>query len=185
MSSNNYNIDEATELLFQGYKNEMVNEGVHFSSEVRRWFNLWSNKSYQKKQKNDTAQTHAGGQSEYMVEIPRYSFGDVLKVADVYFFLNIRKLLLTGATSTIRSSEVERTASGIIRLKTAFRNNIKDERGSNLNLLQMHTTGSINVEELQMFIKKEPRRLFSLSLVILVKHKKVYVIFTLRFDILH
>ena len=35
---------------------------------------------------------------------------------------------LTGATSPIRSSEVERTASGIIRLKTAFRNNIKDER---------------------------------------------------------
>ena len=51
MSSNNYNIDEATELLFQGYKNEMVNEGVHFSSEVRRWFSLWSNKSSQKKQK--------------------------------------------------------------------------------------------------------------------------------------
>ena len=63
-----------------------------------------------------------------MVEIPRYSFDDVLKVADVYFFLNIRKLLLTGATSTIRSSEVERTASGIIRLKTAFRNNMKGER---------------------------------------------------------
>ena len=69
MSSNNYNIDEATELLFQGYKDEMVNEGVHFSSEVRRWFNLWSNKSYQKKQKNDTTQTHADGQSAYMVEI--------------------------------------------------------------------------------------------------------------------
>ena len=49
MLSNNYNIDEATELLFQGYKNEMVNEGVNFSSEVRRWFNLWNNKSYQKK----------------------------------------------------------------------------------------------------------------------------------------
>ena len=128
MSSNNYNIDKATELLVQGYKDEMVNEGVHFSSEVRRWFNLWSNKSYQKKQKNDTTQAHAGGQSEYMVEIPRYSFDGVLKVADVYFFLNIRKLLLTGATSTIRSSQVERTASGIIRLKTAFTNNMKDER---------------------------------------------------------
>ena len=122
-----------------------------------------------------------------MVKIPRDSFVDVLKFADVDFFTNIRirKLLLLGATSPISSSEAEKAASGIIRLKTAFRNNIKDERGSNLNLLQMHTTGSINVEELQMFIKKEPRRLFSLSLVILVKHKKVYVIFTLRFDILH
>ena len=155
MSSNNYNIDEATEWLFQGYKNEMVNEGVHFSSEVRRWFNLWSNKSYQKKQKNDTTQTHADGQIAYMVEIPRDSFADVLKVADVDFFPNIRKLLLTGATSPISSSEAERAASGILRLKTAFRNNMKDERESNLNLLQMLTTGSINVEEiLQMFTEK-------------------------------
>ena len=31
MSSNNYNIAEATELLFQGYKNEVVYEEVHFS----------------------------------------------------------------------------------------------------------------------------------------------------------
>ena len=101
-----------------------------------------------------------------MVKIPRDSFVDVLKFADVDFFTNIRKLLLLGATSPIISSEAEKAASGIIRLKTAFRNNTKDERGSNLNLLQIHTTGSINVEEiLQMFIKKEPRRLFSLSLV--------------------
>ena len=63
MSSNDYNIDEATEMLFQGRKNEKVNEGVHFPSEVRRWFNIWSNKSYQKKQKNDTTQTHADCQS--------------------------------------------------------------------------------------------------------------------------
>ena len=103
-----------------------------------------------------------------MVKISRDSFVDVLKFADIDFFTNIRirKLLLLGATSPISSSEAEKAASGIIRLKTAFRNNTKDERGSNLNLLQIHTTGSINVEEiLQMFIKKEPRRLFSLSLV--------------------
>ena len=68
ISTNVYDIDEATELLFQGYKNEMVDERVDFSSEVRRWFNLWSNKSYRKKQKNDTTQTHADVQSAYMVE---------------------------------------------------------------------------------------------------------------------
>ena len=100
-----------------------------------------------------------------MVEIPRDSFADVSKVADVDFFPNIRKLLLTGATSPVSSSEAERAASGIIRLKTAFRNNMKDERESNLNLLQMLTTGSINVEEiLQMFTEKNPGRLFSSSL---------------------
>ena len=64
MSSNNYNIDEATELLFQRYKHEMVNQGVHFSSEVRIWLNLWSHKSYHKEQKIDT-QTRVDGQSAY------------------------------------------------------------------------------------------------------------------------
>ena len=44
MSSNNYIIDEATELLFQGYKNKMVNEGAHVFSEVTRLFNLGSKK---------------------------------------------------------------------------------------------------------------------------------------------
>ena len=58
MSSNNYNIDEATELLFQGYKNEMVNEGFHFSSEVRRWFNLWSNKSPKRNKKKMILHKH-------------------------------------------------------------------------------------------------------------------------------
>ena len=74
--------------------------------------------------------------------------------------------MLIGPTSPIRSSEVERAASGIRRLKTAFRNTMKDERDSSLNLLQIHTTGSINVEDmLQMFINKNPRRLFSPSLL--------------------
>ena len=35
---------------------------------------------------------------------------------------------------------------------------MKDDRESNVNLLQIHTTGSINVKQiLQMFIKKNPR----------------------------
>ena len=39
-------------------------------------------------------------------------------------------------------------------LKTAFRNTVKDEQESNLSLLQVHTTGSINVEIFQIFILK-------------------------------
>ena len=91
----------------------MVNEGVHFSLEVRRWFNLWNNKSYQKKQKTDTTQTSVDGKSVYVVESPPDSFVDVLKVADIVFFPNIKKLLLIGATSPISSSEAERETSGI------------------------------------------------------------------------
>ena len=63
------------------------------------------------------------------------------------------------ATSPISSSEAERAASGIRRLKAAFRNTIKDERVRNLNSLQIHIAGSINVEILQMFVKKNPKKI--------------------------
>ena len=37
---------------------------------------------------------------------------------------------------------------------------MKDERESDLNLIQMHITGSINVEEIvQMFIRKKPTKI--------------------------
>ena len=74
----------------------MVNEGVHFSSEARRRFNLLNNKSYQKKQKIDTTYTCIDGKSAYIVESPLNSFAEVLKVADIDFFSNTRKLLLIG-----------------------------------------------------------------------------------------
>ena len=57
-------------------------------------------------------------------------------------------MLLIGATSAISFSEAERAATGIRRLKTSFRNEMTDERESNLTLLQIHTTGSTNVEEI-------------------------------------
>ena len=92
--------------------------------------------------------------SAYIAENPPNSFVDVLKVADFdFFFQNIRQLLLIGATSPISFSEVKRAASGIRTLKTAFKNTMKDDRQGNLNLLQIHTTGSINLEQiLQIFI---------------------------------
>ena len=72
---------------------------------------------------------------------------------------------MIGATSPVGSSELERAASGVVWLKNVLRNIMKDEQESNLNLLQVHTTGSINIEEiLQMFIKN-PERLFSPSLL--------------------
>ena len=58
----------------------------------------------------------------------------------------LRKLLLLRTTFPISSSEAGRAASEVRRLKTAFSNTTKDERESNLNLLQIHSTGSINVE---------------------------------------
>ena len=131
MSSNNYNIDAGIELLFQGYKNEMVNEEVHFSLEVGRWYKLWNNKSYQEKQKIDTTQTRVNGKSVCIAESPLDSFTDVLKVADNDYFPNI----------VDRGNLPNKSfRSGVRRLKTAFRNTMKDDQESNLNLLQIHTT---------------------------------------------
>ena len=56
---------------FQGYKNEIVYEGSHFSTEVygiTRRFNLWNNESYQNKQKVDPTQTRVDGERAYIVE---------------------------------------------------------------------------------------------------------------------
>ena len=82
-------------------------------------------------------------------------------MADVGFSPNVRKVLLIGTTTPIISSEAEISASGIRRLKTAYRSTMKGKRASDLNLIQMHTTSCIIVEELvQIFITKSTRRLF-------------------------
>ena len=90
---------------------------------------LWNNKNCQKKQKIDTTQTRVDGKSSYIVENPPDGFVIALKVA------NSGNLLLIAATLPINFSEVERTASGIQRLKTVFRSSMKDDQECNLNLL--------------------------------------------------
>ena len=68
-----------------------------------------------------------------------------------------------GAASPVGSSELKRVASGVVWLKNALRNIMKDEQESNLNLLQIHTAGSINIEQiLQMFIKNAGRFFFTI-----------------------
>ena len=54
-----------------------VNERANFFSKARRWFDLWSNKSYQK------TQMRIDGKSAYFVESPPDSFVDVLIITDI------------------------------------------------------------------------------------------------------
>ena len=85
---------------------------------------------------------------------------ETLGFADLDFFPNIRKLLLIGAVSPIGSTEPERAASGIRRLKTVFRSTMTDRLESNLNLLQMQQTTTVNVDRVaEVLIKQHPRRL--------------------------
>ena len=61
----------------------------------------------------------------------------MLKYADRGCFPNIRILLAIGCISPIGSTEAERAASGVRRLKTPYRVPMKDKRESDLNFLQL------------------------------------------------
>ena len=61
----------------------------------------------------------------------------MLKYADRDCFPNIRILLAIGCISPIGSTEAERAASGVRRLKTPYRVPMKDKRESDLNFLQL------------------------------------------------
>lgn len=82
------------------------------------------------------------------------------------FLKNFRKFLLIGATSPSNLWGAKRVALEIRKLKAAFGTTMKDKRRSDLKLIQMHMTGSINVEEVvPKSIRKTPGRLLSSSLV--------------------
>ena len=61
----------------------------------------------------------------------------MLKYADRGCFPNIRILLAIGCISPIGSTEAERAASGVRRLKTPYHAPMKDKRESDLNFLQL------------------------------------------------
>ena len=62
---------------------------------------------------------------------------DMLKYADLDCFPNILVLLAIGCISPIGSTEAERAASGVRRLKTPYHAAIGDKRESGLNFLQL------------------------------------------------
>ena len=61
----------------------------------------------------------------------------MLKYADRDCFPNIRILLAIGCISPIGSTEAERAASGVRRLKTSYRAPMKGKRESDLNFLHL------------------------------------------------
>ena len=121
----------------------MKNDGCYFCSESKRWYNFWKDKV-----------EHRQDQPDSIIKM--------LKFADLDFFPNLRRLLLIGAVSPIGSTEAERAASGIRRLKTDFRSTMTDPRESDLNVLQMQQITTVNVDRVaDMFIKKHPRGLLN------------------------
>ena len=67
------------------------------------------------------------GRNLYHIVEPPESFLETLKYAEPDFYPNIRQLLIIGCVSPISSTEAERAASGVRRLKTLYRSTIIDE----------------------------------------------------------
>lgn len=75
-------------------------------------------------------------------------------------YLNVWKLLETTCISPTGSKEAERAASGIRRLKTAYRSTVTGEKEENLNLIQMQSLTDSDVSKLsEIFIMNCNRRL--------------------------
>ena len=93
-----------------------------FRSEMKRWVKFCKTETEKASKESKESQD---------------SFIDMLKYADRDCFPNIPIVLAIGRISPIGSTEAERAASGVRRLKTPYRATMGDKRESDLNFLQL------------------------------------------------
>ena len=191
MLSPSFNMEATLKSLQEKFSSELRNGGLNLSAEIKRWKKLWleeleKRKDIQKhlqakvavakpnnKTKNDGRRKdadqmdkRADGKKAYQVVEPPDGLLDSLKLADKDFFPNIRRLLIIGCVSPIGSTEAERAASGIRRLKTPYRSTMSGIREGNLNLIQLQRLAEIDIEDVaQIFINDNPRRMFDSSII--------------------
>ena len=163
MFAKDCSIEESCEILLTKFENEMFDEGLHFRHELKMWYKMWEqeitkcNKNWQ-----DTAAAkpakRVDGKEQYQINPPD-GLLETISLADYDFFPNIKKLLVIGSISPIGSTEAERAASGVRRLKTPFRSTMGEQRESDLNLLLLQRVKDIDIDKVVVsFIKKNPRR---------------------------
>ena len=96
-----------------------------------------------------------------MLKEPTDSLIETLSSTDKDCFPNICKTLEILCILPLASTELaKRAASGISRLKTAYKSTMTDEREGNLNLIQFQ--GMVEIETIKVaniFIKSRKRRL--------------------------
>ena len=169
MFERDYNLKIAVKIALEKYHYEMTNEGAHFRSELKRWLNFWGKKIKnvsEEIQGVSKTRKRVDGKPGFTLEDPPDGVNEASNFADTDFFPNIRKLLILGATSSIGSTEAERTASGIRRLKTPYRSIMSDKRESDLNLLHLQRMSKIDIQSVaQIFIRKYPRKMFKKSVL--------------------
>ena len=136
--------------------------GIHLRSECKRWIRYWEEKY--RKGSNDLIPIkklrRVDGKDCYMLEEPTGSLIETLNATDKDHFPNLYKILEITFLSPLASTEAERAASGIRRLKTAYITTMTDEREGNLNLIQLQ--GMVEYDTIKVaniFIKSRKRRL--------------------------
>ena len=87
------------------------------------------------------------GKKSYNIAEPPDSFLEAWKYSGLDFYPNIRQLLIIGCVSPISSTESERAASGVRRLKTLYRSTMSDEREGYLNLIQLQRVTDVDEKE--------------------------------------
>ena len=141
--SKSYSIEEIAKSQQAKYQSQMTNDGCHFLSKLKTSYNFWKDKvEHQQDQPNSVIET--------------------LQFTDLDFFPNIPRLLLILAVWPIGSTEPEKAASGLRRLKIGLCSEISDQQESDLNPLQMQQITTVNVDRVaDMFSKQHHRSLFN------------------------
>ena len=125
--SKQFDIDLTVDKLIKSFGNDLqCTVPTFFRSELKRWVKQWETEMEKcKKRKTEVISKskhfRVDGKASYSVKDPPDSFLESLEVADIDCYPNIRQLLVIGCVSPIGSTEAERAASGIRRLKTPYR----------------------------------------------------------------
>ena len=119
--SPDFDIEQSSAKLYKLFKTEfnLATPFTIFRSEVKRWL---KHCEYRVKPVDEQKQKlRVYGKLAYQLPVPSDSFVNALQMETL-------KVLTKGCVSPIGSTEVERTASGIQRLKTPYRSTVSDSR---------------------------------------------------------
>ena len=137
---------------------------------MKQWYNFWEkklNSISEEIQGASKTRKKVDGKLGFTLEGPPDDISEASNFAGTDFCPNIRKLLILGATSPIGSTEAERAASGIRRLKTPYQSAMGVKRESDLNLLHLQRISNIDIQSVaQMFIRKYPQKMFKKSVLL-------------------
>ena len=166
--SEHFNLDTSAEELIKHFGDKLqCKVPAIFQSELKRWVKQWRIEMENRRAEYSATATkgkeaRVNGKKPYNIVEPPDSFLEALKYAEPDFYPDIRQLLIIGCVSPTSSTKVERSASGVCRLKTPYRSTMSDEREGDLNLIQLQRVADVDENEvIKTFIQLHPRRLFT------------------------